>query len=41
MAIEDPLAITRHNIDHARAEERWVTVGEADSKAAANGIHRT
>src|SRR5690349_20731402 len=30
MAIEDPLAVTRHDIDRGRAEERWITLGEAD-----------
>jgi uncharacterized protein len=25
---DDPLAVTRHDIDHSRAEERWVTLGE-------------
>lgn len=29
-AIEDPLAATRHDIDHGRAEERCVTLGEAE-----------
>jgi uncharacterized DUF497 family protein len=30
MVIEDPLAVTRHDIDHVRPEERWITLGEAD-----------
>jgi hypothetical protein len=29
-AIEDPLAVTRHDIDHGRVEERCVTLGEAE-----------
>ena len=27
---DDPLALTRHDEDHGRAEERWVTLGESD-----------
>ncbi len=27
---EDPLALTRHDDGHGRAEERWVTLGQAD-----------
>jgi uncharacterized DUF497 family protein len=29
IAIQDPLAVTRHHVDHDRAEERWITLGEA------------
>jgi uncharacterized protein len=29
-AIEDPLAVTRHDIDHGWTEERWTTLGEAE-----------
>ncbi|MEJ0039040.1 MAG: BrnT family toxin [Gammaproteobacteria bacterium] len=28
---DDPLAATRYDIDHGRAEERWVTLGEVDA----------
>jgi len=31
-ALGDPLAVTQHNIDHGRAEERWITLGEVDGK---------
>lgn len=31
MAIEDPLAVTRRDLDHGRAEERWITLGEANA----------
>ncbi|MEJ1961881.1 MAG: BrnT family toxin [Gammaproteobacteria bacterium] len=27
---EDPLALSRHDDDHGRAEERWVTLGQSD-----------
>ena len=27
---DDPLAATQHDVDHARTEERWVTLGEVD-----------
>lgn len=30
IAIEDPLAATRHDVDRDGAEERWITLGEAD-----------
>jgi uncharacterized DUF497 family protein len=29
IAVEDPLAISRHQIDHDRPDERWITLGEA------------
>jgi hypothetical protein len=29
---EDPLALTRHDDGHGRAEERWVTLGQADER---------
>ncbi len=30
IAIEDPLAVTRHDLDHGGAEERWISLGETD-----------
>ena len=30
-AFHDPLAITRHHLEHGRAEERWITVGQVKS----------
>src|SRR4051812_8585703 len=28
-ALEDPLAVSRHDVAHIQGEERWITVGEA------------
>ena len=30
MVFDDPLATTQQDVDHGRAEERWVTLGEVD-----------
>ena len=30
--IGDPLALTRHDDDHGQAEERWITLGEAEGE---------
>jgi uncharacterized DUF497 family protein len=32
---DDPLAVTRPDVEHGRADERWITVGQADARLIA------